>query len=230
MHKAVAKEGPRAPLFYLGVVVLLAIIDIAAAQAVEQSDLELCARQETAELKLACFEVLTNVESKHAGPTADVAPEPPPESDAAEKALITTGAAVGVAASDVESVAPAPAPTAEEELADVGDKARADATVVDRAVAEEMRVDELGREHLDEKNVGKEDADVRVTVREVVKGSYDVLYFHFTNGQIWRQTESRRFNYPRKGEFEVVVSRGMMGDYRLRVAGNSPMTPIRRLQ
>jgi ribosomal protein S18 acetylase RimI-like enzyme len=306
MHKAVAKEGPRAPLFYLGVAILLPVFGIAAAQTVEQSDLEFCASQETAALKLACFEALTEVESKEAEPTAESLAEPP-----AEKVLVTTGVTTGAAGSGAETAVsavkdnqvdavdesipgervtadiavddtvddravseealadetmvdeavadetraadtvPGTAVTAEK-LADatvsdnaVADESRADATIVDKAVADETRADatitdsavsedsradELGREYLDEEKVEEEDAEVRLTVREVVKGNYDVLYFHFANGQIWRQIESRRFSYPRNGEFEVVISRGMMNDYRLRVSGNSPMTPIKRLQ
>ncbi|MFT5500445.1 MAG: ribosomal protein S18 acetylase RimI-like enzyme [Woeseiaceae bacterium] len=276
MHKAVAKEGPRAPLFYLGVAILLPVFGIAAAQTVEQSDLEFCASQETAALKLACFEALTEVESKEAEPTAESLAEPP-----AEKVLVTTGVTTGAAGSGAETAVsavkdnqvdavdesiPGERVTAdiavddtvddravsEEALADatvsdnaVADESRADATIVDKAVADETRADatitdsavsedsradELGREYLDEEKVEEEDAEVRLTVREVVKGNYDVLYFHFANGQIWRQIESRRFSYPRNGEFEVVISRGMMNDYRLRVSGNSPMTPIKRLQ
>jgi ribosomal protein S18 acetylase RimI-like enzyme len=276
MHKAVAKEGPRAPLFYLGVAILLPVFGIAAAQTVEQSDLEFCASQETAALKLACFEALTEVESKEAEPTAESLAEPP-----AEKVLVTTGVTTGAAGSGAETAVsavkdnqvdavdesiPGERVTAdiavddtvddravsEEALADatvsdnaVADESRADATIVDKAVADETRADatitdsavsedsradELGREYLDEEKVEEDDAEVRLTVREVVKGNYDVLYFHFANGQIWRQIESRRFSYPRNGEFEVVISRGMMNDYRLRVSGNSPMTPIKRLQ
>lgn len=91
--------------------------------------------------------------------------------------------------------------------------------------------DEIGREHLDEEKVDeKEQALLRATVREVVKGGYDVLYFHFTNGQVWRQVESRRFSYPRNGEFDVIINTGMMGDYRLRLATGGPMISIRRVQ
>ena len=217
MQKAVAKEGPRAPLFCLGAALLIATGGAATAQAVEQSDLERCASLATAELKLACFEALAASEGTQAEPAADVAPDPLAESAAAEKALITAGAA----GSHSESVVPAPTAVANDDKPDVADK----------AVADETGADELGREQLDEeKDVEKEEVVVRATVSEVVRGGYDVLYFHFANGQVWRQLEKRRFSYPRDEEFDVIIKVGMMGDYRLRLAAGGPMTPIRRIQ
>jgi len=258
MQKAVAKEGPRAPLFYLGAVLLIAAGGTAA-QTVEKSDLERCASLETSELKLVCFEALTAIDDKGAPSAADAAPEPPPESAATETALITAGAAAGVAGSDAGRVTPAPAVVAEDDQADVTDDSgqetpneiQADvATDLGRELEDEAQVDladeldgehadevqvdladEIGREHLDEDKVnGKEEALLRATVREVVKGGYDVLYFHFTNGQVWRQVESRRFSYPHDGEFDVIIDSGMMGDYRLRLATGGPMARIRRVQ
>jgi hypothetical protein len=259
MQKAVAKEGPRAPLFYLGVVIMLAASGPAAAQAVEQSDLERCSSLATSELKLACFEALTAIKGREAEPAAETTPQPQPETAAAEKALTGAAAAAGVAGSDAGLVAPAPAAAASEdqpdvagelglehpdeeqvELADELNQALTDEEQVDIADAlaseypdEEQPdlVNEIGREHLDEKTVDKEEETVvRATVSKVVKGGFDVLYFHFTNGQVWRQVESRRFSYPRDGEFEVVIDTGMMGDYRLRLDRGGPMTPIRRVK
>ncbi len=259
MQKAVAKEGPRAPLFYLGVIILLAASGPAAAQTVEQSDLERCSSLATSELKLACFEVLTAIEGRDAEPAADTTPQPQPESAATEKALTSAAAAAGVAGSDAGLVAPAPAAAATGDQADVADepgRTLTDEEQVDVAdergrelpdeeqveLADELSrehpdeaqvelVDEIGREHLDEKKVDKEEETVvRATVSEVVKGSFDVLYFHFTNGQVWRQVESRRFSYPRDAEFDVSIDTGMMGDYRLRLAAGGPMTRIRRIQ
>jgi len=242
MQKAVAKEGPCAPLFCLGVVILLAASGTAA-QTVEQSDLERCASLATSELKLACFEALTAIEGGDAEPAANTTPQPQPDFTLTEKTLTSAAAAAGVAGSDAGLVAPAQAAAASDVRADVTDdtgRALTDEEQVD--VADELGrelpdeeqvelVDEIGREHLDEKKVDKEEETViRATVSEVVKGSFDVLYFHFTNGQVWRQVESRRFRYPRAGEFEVIISRGMMGDYRLRLDENNPMTRIRRIR
>lgn len=207
MYKAVTKEGPRAPLFCLGVALLIAASGTAA-QTVERSDLALCASLETSELKLACFEVLTASEGRGAPPAADAAAEPLAASATTEKEIIPSGT---VAGSGVERVAPAPAAVAEEDQIDVAD--------------------DFGLEHLDEaQDVEKEEPLVRATVSEVVKGGYDVLYFHFANGQVWRQIESHRFSYPRKGEFDVIINTGMMGDYRLRLETGGPMIRIRRVK
>lgn len=68
------------------------------------------------------------------------------------------------------------------------------------------------------------------TVVDVTRGRFDVLYFHLANGEVWRQTEARRFRYPKEGDFDVTITTGMMGDYRLRVEGSGPMTRIRRVE
>jgi hypothetical protein len=227
MHKAVTKEGPRAPLFCLGAVILIAASGPAAAQTVEQSDLALCASLATSELKLVCFEALTAAEGSQAKPAAEVAPETSPESATTKNALITAGTVVGVAESDTESVAPTSAVVADDELSDGPDDLGVEQPDDEYADV----VDEIGREHLDHENVEeKEEAVVRMSVSEVVKGGYDVLYFHLTNGQVWRQIEPRRFSYPRNGEFDVIIDTGMMGDYRLRLDAGGPMTPIRRVK
>jgi len=226
MYKAVTKEGPRAPLFCLGAVILIAASEPAAAQTVEQSDLALCASLATSELKLACFEALAAGEEVKVEPAVDPAPESPAEPSATESAL-AAGAAASVAEPDAESMVPIPAVTADDEQADSPD------VVVQERPDEEYAdaVDEIGREYLDEKKVDeKEEPVVRVTVSGVVKGGYDVLYFHFVNGQVWRQIESRRFSYPRNGEFDVIIESGMMGDYRLRLDTGGPMTQIRRIK
>ncbi|RLA29446.1 MAG: hypothetical protein DRQ63_00815 [Gammaproteobacteria bacterium] len=211
----------------MGAVILLAASGPAAAQTVEQSDLALCASLATSELKLACFEALTAIEGKVAPLATDAAAEPLPESAAMDKAPETAAAAAGLAGSDAGPVVPAPAATASDDQAEVVDE-------LGRELPDEEqvdRVDEIGREHLsEEKNVEKEETVVRATVSEVVQGGYDVLYFHFANGQVWRQLESRRFSYPRDGEFDVVIDTGMMGEYRLRLDAGGPMTRIRRIR
>ena len=243
MHKAVVKEGLRAPLFCLGATLLVAAGGMAAAQTVEQSDLELCASLATAELKLACFEALTAIDGRGAPPAARATAEPPPESAATEKALITAGSAAVVAGSDAGRVAPVPATAADDNQMDSADDSgreqpeKEQLDIVDDPVQEtpdEFQADisdDLGREHLD-KEQGEEQkkAAVSATVSKVVRGGYDVLYFHFTNGQVWRQVEARRFSYPRGGEFDVSIDTGMMGDYQLRLDAGGPMTRIRRVQ
>jgi hypothetical protein len=50
------------------------------------------------------------------------------------------------------------------------------------------------------------------------------------NGQVWRQNEARHLEYPRSGEFDINITRGMMGDYRMRIGDNGRMVRIRRVQ
>jgi len=50
------------------------------------------------------------------------------------------------------------------------------------------------------------------------------------NGQVWRQNEARHYSYPKNREFEVNITRGMMGEYRMRIGDNSRMVRIRRVK
>jgi hypothetical protein len=92
--------------------------------------------------------------------------------------------------------------------------------------------DEVGKEHLrqPEKLAGGDDALLRATVVEVTKGRNDVLHFQMDNGQVWRQNEARNFSYPKNRDFVVSISRGVMGDYRLRIGDNGRMVRIRRVK
>ena len=74
MCKVVPKEGPRAPLFYSGIVLLLAA-GASSGQDVRRSDLERCAELSTAALKLDCFESLTAV-GEDPATSAEVASDP----------------------------------------------------------------------------------------------------------------------------------------------------------
>ena len=90
---------------------------------------------------------------------------------------------------------------------------------------------DLGSEYLE----GEEGDDdgveaVSATVEEVWKGGSRLLFFRFSNGQIWRQMESGYFYYPRKGSFSVTIRQGFMGDYQMRLAGRGRMTRIVRVQ
>lgn len=90
--------------------------------------------------------------------------------------------------------------------------------------------EDFGREQLAAPDMEEKQAVLRATVIDVSQGSRKNLYFHMANGQVWRQIESRRFQYPKNEEFEVSISQGMMGDYRLRIGDNGRMVRIRRVQ
>ena len=76
----------------------------------------------------------------------------------------------------------------------------------------------------------EEEAVFQATVTEVTTAGYKTLYFHLANGQVWRQIEPRRFSYPKNGDFDVNITRGMMGDYRLRIGDKGRMVAIRRVE
>lgn len=89
--------------------------------------------------------------------------------------------------------------------------------------------DAFGREHV--ANVADEPEErVTATVTNVTRDYTKRLVFQFENGQVWRQQEARRFQYPKDRAFNVVIARGVFGDYQLRVNGEGRMTRIKRLQ
>jgi hypothetical protein len=170
------------------------------AQDVASDDLAACAAIEDAVGRLACFEALVP-----AKPAPAAEPAPP-------------------FAEPVEPAAAAVAPVA----AKAG--ASEDATGVEKSVAGSAAdgAEAFGEEHLDRD--AEESPVLRATVVDVTRAWDDSLSFHLDNGQVWRQIESRRFPYPKNGEFEVEIARGMMGEYRLRVGGESRMVRIRRVK
>ena len=92
---------------------------------------------------------------------------------------------------------------------------------------------QLGEEHLDRPETeekANDDDVIHATVTEVSRGRNRILYFHFDNGQVWRQSEARHLEYPRSGEFDINITRGMMGDYRMRIGDNGRMMRIRRVE
>jgi len=179
---------------------VLANAALAGAQTVEMSELDRCAALESQAEKLACFEALVSAPQPDAGTTR----EPEPASAKPPVADTDTGPALIIESAPVAAeAAPAPEPSAS----------------VD---------DEFGREHLSRE---ADDADVlHATVVDVTKDRYGALIFRLDNGQIWRQMESRYFPYPKDGEFEVVITTGMMGEYRLQVEGTGRKVTIRRMK
>jgi len=207
MTKVRRTEGPRAPLFFSALQILI-LGSLANAQSVELSALEICAGLETAELKLACFEAIIASGKRAANPVSDTSPPPMAERT------------------------PAIADTVESEA-----KPRPGAVIVTAAGSATVSTpaDEFGREHLEKAQNSVEPVpDVLVaTVTEVTQGRNRALKFSLANGQVWRQIEPRYFPYPKTGEFDVTISTGMMGEYRLRVGkiGDSGrMVRIRRVR
>ena len=237
MQKAVLKEGPRAPLFYSAAALLLISAKIATAQTVDLSTLELCAGLETQELKLACFEGIIANSNTPDVPESEAVDIPVSESpfaaietvpEAEPRAEVTRQEAPAV---DVDSgSAPAVAAMSTAALSVTSEPSAAAVATTPEPVAN----GQLGEEHLDrpetKEKASDEDEVIHATVIEVTKDRNRILYFHFGNGQIWRQNEARHLEYPRSGEFDINITRGMMGDYRMRIGDNGRMVRIRRVQ
>jgi len=238
-------EGPRAPLFRF-TVLILAAAGSASAQTVDLDELRRCAALDSNELKLACFERLADIDSEAPDGTQNV---PAAVDGAPDDAGLETPAPVAPAAV-AEPASPESMPAAPAEPApDAGPiRALAPGAEVDpypepqpdveaAKVAEpagEIAVpgepdDDFGRRYIEQP---QDDAPgiVTATVNEVSQGRHKVLYFHFANGQLWRQMEPGRFQYPKDGSFEVEIRQGMMGDYQMRVGGKGRMTRIVRIR
>jgi hypothetical protein len=69
-----------------------------------------------------------------------------------------------------------------------------------------------------------------LTVERVERDSRDRMIFHMQDGSVWRQTKFEYLSHPGKEAFAVEISRGMMGDYHLRVNGRGRMTRVERIQ
>lgn len=194
----------------------------ATAEDITQSDLELCAGLETAELKLACFEALTAMGGQREAGSVEN-----PENDDVMHAPVPPAPAA-VAPED-SSTAELPRPeskTAGAEKTDGLPPASRPAPIVTARTTDTG--EDLGSEQL-ARSAG-ENRTVSMTVIEVSEGRHGILYFHMADGQVWRQIEGRRYRYPKNTAFDVIVSTGMMGDYRLRVEADGPMTRIRRVK
>lgn len=76
----------------------------------------------------------------------------------------------------------------------------------------------------------RERDDIGATVTEVSEGPRGNLLFHLENGQVWRQIEARYVPLPADAPFPVQISRGLFGEYRLRVDGEGRLVRIRRVQ
>jgi len=240
MRNVVPKEGPRAPLFFSAIAFLLSA-NLATAQTVDLSTLERCAKLETDSLKLACFEAIIS-KGKIAvteTPTADaVSSTPAVETESINRNELP--AAVEVTSQAAESMTPpvvsgAPiasnASAADKPVESVEaaphDTKTPMATDVAPATAERSVAADVGREQLER---GGDDAIIKATVVDVTQGFNRDLRFHLANGQVWRQIEPRHLQYPKNREFEIEITQGMLGAYRMRIGENGRMVKIRRIK
>jgi hypothetical protein len=180
---------------------LLLIASSASSQSVDVSALEVCAGLETPDLRLACFEAIA------AGPA--------PAAHTSEPSL-----------------AAAEAPVSEQGVAPVDTIPEVMPAVTAAVTPEQTAASDFGQEYLAEPEKKEEQKNeiLRATVTDVTKGQYNVLYFHLDNGQVWRQMEARHYQYPKNREFDINITRGMMGEYRMRIGDNGRMVRIRRVE
>lgn len=191
------------------------------AQSVEQSQLQACTVLATAELKLACFEMVTAAAAtkvqEESIPSATTSQDIVAVEETTQlvksDAVITSGA-VGIVAEEIE-IKPEPV--------------EATPAVVTQDKADE----DFGAEYLDrpqEKAEEEEEGVFTATVIDVKKTRSRKLIFYFSNDHIWQQMENGYMQYPKDEEFTVEITRGLMGDYQLRVNGKGRMTRIIRVK
>lgn len=225
-------EGLRAPLLMSAASTVMSLLlssSPAWSQSVDVSALEVCAKLETAELKLSCFEAIV-------ASSKDVAVEDISRlnSRAAASAATQAPAAPVAASTDVSETAVGPNPAASVPAPTVAEvpPTSPEADNPAEVANPPPRDDEFGLEYLvrQERGSAMDDELLHATVTEVSKGRHDILFFHLDNGQVWRQIEARHYAYPKNSEFAVTINRGMMGEYRLRIGDNGRMVRIRRVQ
>lgn len=244
-------EGPRAPLFRLAIPILLAA-GSAAGQTVDIEELRRCSALAASEQQLACFERLADADRPAGAPVEN--PPAPAAGDPAADGAVTGALPVQDAPAPQVEKPPAPAETesGQEPIRALAPGLEVDpypgpAPGIEAAAAPAPALegeaepagaaepaaepgDEFGRRYIDEPEDDGEPEVVTATINEVSEGRHRTLYFHFANGQLWRQMEPGYFAYPKDGSFEVEIRQGMMGDYQMRVGGKGRMTRIVRVR
>lgn len=218
---------------------MLLLTNVAQSQSVDLSSLEECARLETPDLKLACFEAIieahsssvaqmpgaTPVTSGETAPTVDSETNRP----AAQAPIAAAAPAQDPGAGTI--AAAATVPMVEPKNTSPGVEPAPEDTEMRDSVAKKSPEPavEFGAEQLPDRNLDT-DQTITATVVDVRQGYNRYLSFHMADGQVWRQTEPRRLQYPKNEAFDVLISRGMLGEYRLRIGENGRLVKIRRVK
>jgi hypothetical protein len=211
------------------------------AQPVELAELEKCAMLESDAMRLACFEAIL---ASH-GVARQIDPDPQAERTQREVQAEPPKPEVPVAAT-VDAAPDSPAETPQAAVTEVETRqvAEASAMAVAEVAAADTRAAEAPSVPSESEpspepattmdgwglDAGREPDVARASVVKVTRTRYGELVFHFDNGQVWRQQEKRYFPYPKDREFDVTITTGMMGEYRLQVEGAGRRTTIKRLQ
>ncbi len=82
---------------------------------------------------------------------------------------------------------------------------------------------------LNEENKKAVKISIKAKVVKVSELKRNLKIFYFDNGQIWKQSKADYISIPKNKEFDVIISKGAIGDYRLRVNGKGKMTRVKRI-
>ncbi|MEZ9819509.1 hypothetical protein AB4238_02625 [Shewanella sp. 10N.286.45.A1] len=69
---------------------------------------------------------------------------------------------------------------------------------------------------------------IHLTVSKIKKDAYGALKIEFTNGQVWKQTDSRRFKL--KPEQEVFIKKAALGSFTLGMEDRNTTIRVKRLK
>jgi hypothetical protein len=171
-------------------------------QGVPLPELIACSELHSGEKRLACFDDLVNAALSAELPKP-IKAQPVPE--------IMPEVAVTADAAEVATIA-VPMVTAEP----------IEQTVSEPATASDFGLPEPARE--------PSSRSVTLPVSRVDRDSRERLVFNMEDGSIWRQIRNEYLSYPRKEAFAAEISRGMMGDYQLRINGRGRSTRVERIR
>ncbi len=215
---------------------------LANAQTVEVSALEQCAALESQAEKLACFEAIVaesqDDEDSTAEPTVVPSDTQPVDSAPAiatetKAPAVASEAETGQATTSARGVEAAAAPAAATTVTPAAPTQATEAAALDMTAETRQSGnpdDEFGRDHLRSDAEASRDELLRARVIEVRKTRHGALIFYLDNGQVWQQMEPRYYPYPKGREFDVEISKGMMGEYRLQVESVGRKVTIRRMK
>ncbi|MCF6196707.1 MAG: hypothetical protein L3J50_08390 [Emcibacter sp.] len=75
----------------------------------------------------------------------------------------------------------------------------------------------------------KELKEIRLKVEKFIYTASKKFVLFMDNGQIWKQKDGNRIRLP-KGEFEVIIKKGMLGGYNIIVPTKKTLIRVKRLK
>jgi hypothetical protein len=197
-----------------GIVLLMTVIVSWRAGADQNEDsllqLKTCAQIEDSEQRMACYESLGKqviAVDRAAESTVETAAEP-------ETAVVPV-ADTATTAPDVQvAESAATAPAAAEEASTV-------------AETSPTLPDEIGGDRFSQ-NDAERNRQNRGQVRSCQRDQNNRFTFYFDNGQVWRQTDERRFRQPHDCQFIAEITRDVFG-YLMQIEGKKNKIRVKRI-